>query len=68
MKRILSILLCLAMLCGTAVTVYASDSTTAPLDATEVNTGPAAGNAFFIFTLVLLVLCVIYLIFKFRKS
>ena len=68
MKRILSILLCLAMLCGIAVTGFAADTETTPPDATEINTGPAAGNAFFIFTLVLLVLCVIYLLFKFRKS
>lgn len=67
MKQILSILLCLALLIGCAVSGFAAE-TTGPADATEVNTGPEAGNAFFIFALVLLIICVIYLLFKFRKS
>ena len=66
MKHFVSLLLCLALMCSCALGALAvpTDPTG---DATEVNTGPAASNAFFIFIVVLLVLCCIYMFFKFRK-
>ena len=66
MKRILSVFLCLLLVCSCAVAACAAE-TTAPQDATEINTGPAAGNAFFVFALVLALIGAVYLFFKFRK-
>ena len=66
MKRILALVLCLILMCSCACAALA-----APVDPTgdptEVNTGPAAGNAFLIFVIVLGVVCAIYLFIKFRK-
>lgn len=66
MKRVLSLIVCVVLVCCCAVSAWA-DEATAPIDATEGNTGPGAGNAFFIFALVVAIGGSIYLAIKFRK-
>lgn len=66
MKRILTFFLCLMLLSSCVLCAFAQQ-TTASADATEVNTGPDAGNAFFIFALILAVGGMLYLFFKLRK-
>lgn len=66
MKRILTCFLCL-LLIGSCMLCAFAEEASAPADATEVNTGPAAGNAFFIFALILAVGGVLYLFLKLRK-
>jgi len=66
MKRIFSLFLCLLLLCSCAIAVCAAD-TTAPQDATEINTGMGASNAFFIFSLIVIIAGGIYLYFMLKK-
>ena len=66
MKRFVTLLLCLAVLCSCAFGVMAAP-TDPTGDPTEVNTGPASGRAFFIFVLILAAAGSVYLFFRFRK-
>lgn len=66
MKRILWALLCPVMIFLCAVSAHAEEAV-GPLDATQTNIGPSAGNAFLIFALVVALLGGVYLFFKLRK-
>ena len=66
MKRILTVFLCLLMMGSCMLCAFAEEAS-APADATEVNTGPAASNAFFIFALIFAIGGCLYLFLKLRK-
>ena len=66
MKRLLSLVSCTVLVVCCGVSAWA-ETATAPIDATEGNTGPGSGNAFFVFALVIAIGGSIYLAIKFRK-